>query len=210
MMFEEIKSFLKKEGFDEAAITPHTLLIDNLGIDSTEMVDLCCKLSKLYSITLHPGAFNSIAELITAIESLRNNKHRTSVTEGIRLDVSRTEITPVINKGGLIHVLISPKTVQSTKLILGTVQLKPGEELAAHFHTYSEESVYVCSGKGCITVAGRSIGLFPGTAVLIPAGSAHSITNNGLETLEMVFASAPPAPEGKAGDNLIAGKQTGD
>ena len=52
-----------------------------------------------------------------------------------------------------------------------------------HFHSDTEECIYVLSGEGRTEADSGDHGLKPGDAILIPAGEAHVTRNTGSEPL---------------------------
>lgn len=123
-----------------------------------------------------------------------------------KLPVNSQDVNVLTNKGGEIRVLISPKTVKSTKLILGRVVLKPDEELVEHLHDYGEETFYVSKGSGEVFIDNNRISLSPDSAILVPQGSKHRVINTGSEDLILIFATAPLAPKAALGDRVVVGK----
>ena len=121
-----------------------------------------------------------------------------------RLVMGPTDVPTIEDRGGEIHVLISPTSVQSTKLIMGTATVPVGGRVLGHSHPHSEECFYVMQGKGEIKVDG--VGVVPfaaGQAVLTPQNTAHSIVNTGDEEIRVVFASGPLAPSPKEGHIIL-------
>lgn len=126
-------------------------------------------------------------------------------TETVRRLVMGPGGVPTIkDRGGEIHVLISPTSVQSTRMIMGTATVPVGGRVLGHAHPHSEECFYVLQGKGEIVL--EDLGRFPfqaGEAVLTPQGAAHSIVNVGDEEIRVVFASGPLAPSPKEGHIIL-------
>lgn len=75
-----------------------------------------------------------------------------------------------------------------------TVVLSPGQSTGGpdNVHPDSDQWLYVAAGRGTATVAGESNDLRPGTLLLVEAGEAHEVTNDGTEPLETVNVYAPP------------------
>ncbi|PIG92439.1 cupin domain-containing protein [Gloeocapsopsis sp. IPPAS B-1203] len=118
-----------------------------------------------------------------------------------------SDVPTIADRGGEIHVLISPTSVQSTKLIMGTATVPVGGRVLCHAHPHGEECFYVLQGQGEIEIA--DVGVVPfqaGQAVLTPQGAAHSIVNVGNEEIRVVFASAPLAPSPKDGHIILEGE----
>ncbi|MCU4743368.1 cupin domain-containing protein [Natronoglomus mannanivorans] len=59
-------------------------------------------------------------------------------------------------------------------------------------HPDADQWLYVKSGRGTATVEGEPVELRPGTLVLLEAGDAHEIANDGDEPLVTINVYAPP------------------
>ncbi len=55
-----------------------------------------------------------------------------------------------------------------------------------HFHSDTEECIYVLSGQGCTESESGNHSLNPGDAILIPAGEPHVTRNTGSEPLMLL------------------------
>jgi mannose-6-phosphate isomerase-like protein (cupin superfamily) len=66
-----------------------------------------------------------------------------------------------------------------------------GQEQAGHSHGGSDKIYHVLSGRGRISVGDDTRTVGPGTAVLAPAGAAHSVHNPGPERLLLLVIMAP-------------------
>lgn len=127
-----------------------------------------------------------------------------------RLAMGPSDVPTIRDRGGEIHVLISPTSVKSTKMIMGTATVPVGGRVLCHAHPHSEECFYVLQGKGEIDVEGFGVVPFKaGEAVLTPQGTPHSIVNVGDEEIRVVFASGPLAPSPKEG-HIILESEEGD
>lgn len=126
-------------------------------------------------------------------------------TETIRrLVMGPADVPTIKDRGGEIHVLISPTSVQSTRMIMGTATVPIGGKVLGHAHPHSEECFYVLQGKGEIILEGMGrVPFKAGEAVLTPQGAAHSIVNVGDEEIRVVFASGPLAPSPKEGHIIL-------
>ncbi len=76
-------------------------------------------------------------------------------------------------------------------------RLEPGCSIGLHTHEGSSEIVYVLSGTGKALYGGGEERLAPGDCHYCPEGHAHSLVNDGTQTLEFfgpadAFASAGP------------------
>lgn len=72
--------------------------------------------------------------------------------------------------------------------------LVPGESTGGpdNRHAGSDQWLFVIAGRGSAQVEGQRIPLQPGILLLIEAGEAHEITNEGSEPLVSVNIYAPP------------------
>jgi len=100
---------------------------------------------------------------------------------------------------GRLNWLSEPKVTAAEHFSAGVVNLEPGKGHERHNHPYSEEILYVISGKGVQTVELESgileqeIG--PGTLVHIPTAIYHSTINSGETPMQMIAIYAPFGPE---------------
>ena len=61
----------------------------------------------------------------------------------------------------------------------------PGHRLSYQRHAHRAEHWFVVSGAGVVTLDGTEVAVTTGTAVDVPRGSAHRITNTG--DVDLVF-----------------------
>ena len=83
---------------------------------------------------------------------------------------------------------------EHNKILRG--RLEPGASIGLHTHEGSSEIVYVLSGTGKALYGGGEERLAPGDCHYCPEGHAHSLVNDGTQTLEF-FAVVPqqgPSP----------------
>jgi mannose-6-phosphate isomerase-like protein (cupin superfamily) len=95
-----------------------------------------------------------------------------------------------------LKVLLSP-AIQDvvTGLSIGMVSLPPGESGDVHSHQEEQETWYILSGSGRLTVGAEEVDLGPGTLVVAPPGVEHQIANPGGEPLNALFMYSPAGPE---------------
>ncbi len=76
-----------------------------------------------------------------------------------------------------------------------TMVLRPGQATGGddNVHPHSDQWLYVVSGSGTAVVQGRRVALETGALLLIEAGEAHEIANQGAEPLVTVNVYAPAA-----------------
>ena len=70
--------------------------------------------------------------------------------------------------------------------------LKPGSGIGYH-EQKEDEIYYVLSGRGVMTIDGKTFDVGPGTAVLTRPGSSHGIKQAGSEDLVMLINYEQPA-----------------
>lgn len=106
------------------------------------------------------------------------------------LKVSQVKAEKVL--GGPIKRLITPET-GSKKVILALGLFDPGEGLKPHIHPESEEIYYVIKGKGTVYAGEKrlKVPIEPETALYVPPGTIHYVTNDGKERLEIAFFVSP-------------------
>jgi mannose-6-phosphate isomerase-like protein (cupin superfamily) len=76
--------------------------------------------------------------------------------------------------------------VPNLKLVFRKRAFKPGSGVG--LHTQKEDEIYyVLSGRGQMTLDGKTVDVTPGTAVLTRPGSSHSLTQVGTEDLVILI-----------------------
>lgn len=91
-------------------------------------------------------------------------------------------------KGGEGSVSSAALVDASNRIMRATVH--PHSSIGWHQHLKNSEIVYVLSGTGKVVVEGGEEPLSPGVCHYCPAGSFHSVVNDGEEDL-VVFAVVP-------------------
>lgn len=107
------------------------------------------------------------------------------------IEVSLDDCIPKTDKGGEVRVGISPLKNKAKSMIMGTVEIKPGDKFEKHIHDKSDEAIYVIDGKGILFIQNCSYKLVKNHMYFVNKGKKHSIINDGNTTLKIVFASAP-------------------
>jgi mannose-6-phosphate isomerase-like protein (cupin superfamily) len=85
------------------------------------------------------------------------------------------------------------KNVPNLKLVFRKRALKPGSGIGYH-EQKEDEIYYVLSGRGVMTVDGKTFDVGPGTAVLTRPGSSHGLKQAGAEDL-VILINYEPAPK---------------
>ena len=78
------------------------------------------------------------------------------------------------------------KKVPNLKLVFRKRALKPGSGIGLH-EQHEDEIYYVLSGKGVMTLDGKTVEVTPGTAVLTRTGSSHSLKQTGEDDLVILI-----------------------
>jgi len=85
------------------------------------------------------------------------------------------------------------KNVPNLKIVFRKRALKPGSGIGYH-EQKEDEIYYVLSGRGVMTVDGKTFDVGPGTAVLTRPGSSHGLKQAGAEDL-VILINYEPAPK---------------
>ncbi len=78
------------------------------------------------------------------------------------------------------------KKAPNLKLVFRKRALKPGSGIGLH-EQREDEIYYVLSGRGVMTLDGKTVEVTPGTAVLTRTGSSHSLKQTGDEDLVILI-----------------------
>ena len=109
------------------------------------------------------------------------------------MHIQTIDESPRNHRGGQVSfMLLRPGQFGSRNLAITWVEGAPGSEQPSHFHPESEQVYVVVTGRGLMTVGDQTQDVGPGSAVLIPPNTAHSIRNIGDVTLVFVSATSPP------------------
>jgi mannose-6-phosphate isomerase-like protein (cupin superfamily) len=72
------------------------------------------------------------------------------------------------------------------KLVFRKRVLKPGSGIGYHVQQ-EDEIYYVLSGRGVMTLDGKSVDVGPGTAILTRTGSSHGLKQTGTDDLVIII-----------------------
>ena len=97
--------------------------------------------------------------------------------------------TTYIAHGGAIAQMILDRRILKEIGFLALANLAPGKEIEAHVDPM-EEIYFVLAGSGKMHVAEDNRQVGPGDATWIPAGSSHSLLNNGKEDLVILVVAS--------------------
>lgn len=85
------------------------------------------------------------------------------------------------------------RTVDTPLFNLGIVVLEPGQAVSSHVHEDEDDSFLVLEGTLSLTLGDddRQVEAPAGTFVLVPAGTAHAIANDGTADVRLLNIHAP-------------------
>ncbi|MET7287766.1 cupin domain-containing protein [Streptomyces sp. NPDC005573] len=113
------------------------------------------------------------------------------------VDLCDTE--PNTRRGGDLRAMLTPATVGATSGFMGVAIVQPGDRIGEHYHPYSEEFVYVLSGRLEVDLDGEPVALKPEQGLMIPAHMRHRFRNVGDVEARIVFHLGPLAPRPQLG-----------
>ena len=95
---------------------------------------------------------------------------------------------------GKVIVKVDPKT-GSSRLAMGTQQLKAGAGILVHKHEQADEVLYIEKGSATAILGDRRAQVAPGTTIYIPRGVWHGVESAGQE-IQLLWIVSPPGLEG--------------
>jgi quercetin dioxygenase-like cupin family protein len=84
---------------------------------------------------------------------------------------------------------------ESKRCSLLEVDVAPGFDTGAHYHTKMEEFVYVLEGTLEVHSADRVIQTTAGSFIFVSRGTVHSIANRGVERARLLLGCLPSGHE---------------
>lgn len=82
--------------------------------------------------------------------------------------------------------LISAERTDSQDLVMGLLEMPPGQALVRHLHPPAE-TYFIISGKGQVDIQGQIHELSGGSAVFVPPKAVHELRNTGDTTLVVLY-----------------------
>jgi putative monooxygenase len=117
------------------------------------------------------------------------------VTNARWAKIAASDVESNRRRGGDLRTMLSPGTVKSTSGFMGVLTLAPGECVTEHYHPYSEEFIYLVSGRLLARLDGEPVTLDAGEGLFIPVGARHRLENNDAgQPAFAVFHLGPLAP----------------
>jgi putative monooxygenase len=109
------------------------------------------------------------------------------------------DISADTRRGGDVRTLLSPKSVGSSSGFMGVATIAPGDKISEHYHPYSEEFIYLISGRLTAQLDGVAHELSARQGLFIPINVRHRLKNEGGEEAFFVFHLGPLAPRPELG-----------
>jgi mannose-6-phosphate isomerase-like protein (cupin superfamily) len=99
------------------------------------------------------------------------------------------DTTYIAHGGAIAQMILDRRTLQEIGF-LAIATLAPGKEIEAHVDPM-EEIYFIASGSGEMRVDEERRPVGPGDAIWIPAGSAHSLVNDGDQECTILVVASP-------------------
>jgi len=96
----------------------------------------------------------------------------------------------VLNLTAQIRSILDRTNAPVEKQSLAEATVQAGASTQRHYHRLSEEFYFILEGTGRMDIDGETRAVGPGDAILIPAGTWHTIT--AAERLRFLCCCAPP------------------
>jgi putative monooxygenase len=109
------------------------------------------------------------------------------------------DISADTRRGGDVRTLLSPKSVGSSSGFMGVATIAPGDKISEHYHPYSEEFIYLISGRLTAQLDGVAHELRARQGLFIPINVRHRLKNDSDEEAFFVFHLGPLAPKPELG-----------
>ena len=113
--------------------------------------------------------------------------------------VGLTDVAANRRRGGEVRTVLSPATVDATSGFTGAAIIAAGEQIAEHYHPYSEEFLYLVRGRLTVDLEGEPVPLEADQGLFIPIAMRHRLRNTGQAEAFAVFHLGPLAPRPELG-----------
>lgn len=109
------------------------------------------------------------------------------------MNIQTLDRSPRNHRGGQVsHLLLAPAQFGAQNVAITWVDCQPGSEQPVHSHPRNEQVYVIVHGQGAMTVGDETRDVGPGTAILVPPNTGHSIRNAGEGRLVFISATSPP------------------
>ena len=96
------------------------------------------------------------------------------------------DIEPVIYEWGGVKWVTNNDLAPGCEQSFGLVHILPGKTNPEHWHTATEEIVFMLQGECAVRVGQRDFRIEPGQTLYIPQGVKHEVANKGWEPVVYV------------------------
>jgi len=105
------------------------------------------------------------------------------------MHIQRSDSVPAFASphGEVVYELVGNKAGSIDGHSLAQIVLPPGKASRKHYHPVAEETFYVLSGRGRITVGEETRDIVAGDTVFIPAEAVHQVQNHTNGQANLVF-----------------------
>jgi mannose-6-phosphate isomerase-like protein (cupin superfamily) len=115
-----------------------------------------------------------------------------SIKKALAMKTMNKQQSPRYERDGITsYLLVSESTCGASSITTTLVEMSPGGKQHIHEHA-TEQSYFILSGKGEITVGGEKKMVKPGDSIFIPSNAPHGLVNTGKNVLTYFSAGSPP------------------
>lgn len=86
----------------------------------------------------------------------------------------------------IVSSFVTPEELNNKGRLFGKIVLKPGCGIGYHVHETDSELFYIIKGTAVYDDGGVKTSVTAGDVTLTPAGTGHSIKNEGTEDVELI------------------------
>jgi len=120
--------------------------------------------------------------------------------------IHENEVPEVSHPGRFMRWLANEESLQANNLSVCVIRVMPGEVVRpAHSHPFSEEIIYIISGKGKVMIENEVGDVRAGSAILFEQGKIHMLKNTGDIEMKVIcfFAPSTSLDNYKIFDNIL-------
>jgi mannose-6-phosphate isomerase-like protein (cupin superfamily) len=108
------------------------------------------------------------------------------------MKISNKSTSPSYERDGIkSYLLVSESTSDAKSITTSLVEMSSGGKQHIHLHL-TEQSYFIISGEGEMTVGAETITVKSGDSIFIPSNTPHGLINSGKEVLLYLSAGSPP------------------
>jgi mannose-6-phosphate isomerase-like protein (cupin superfamily) len=108
------------------------------------------------------------------------------------MKISNKQFAPTYTRDGITsYLLVAASTSGARNITTSLVEMKPQGKQHVHKHK-TEQSYFIISGKGKMTVGNEERIVVTGDSIFIPGNSPHGLINIGKIKLVYLSAGSPP------------------